>query len=112
MLALNCRSMCLRVLGFMHYMLILKLLCLERNLLFGVVMVAMVELSMIDSADVVVMLLGKNLLVMDWLNGVMVMILMNFPIDSRVYFLMLGRLDSLMLHGRIYCLVHGGIMFA
>lgn len=100
MLALDNGSAALGVLGVGHVLLVshLGLLGLDGSL--GRLLVAVVKLAMLEVGDAVLVLLGENLCVLDGLHGLVVVILVDLLVDGRVYLLVTGRLDRLMLDGR------------
>ena len=75
-------------------------------------MVSMIELSVLYRADVVMMLLGKDLLVMHRLNGGMVVVLVDLFVNSCVDVFVVCRFDCLMLDRRSDCAVNGCIVMA
>ena len=72
--------------------------------------VAVIELAMLHSTQVVRVLFRQDLAVLHWLNSAVVVILVYLLVDSGVHVLMLMRLDSFMLHRRRYNLVYCGIV--
>lgn len=54
----------------------------------------MLEGSVLDGDEVVVMLLGKDLAVLDGLNGGVVVVLVNLTVNGRGYVLMAVRGDG------------------
>lgn len=56
---------------------------------------------MLDLANVVVVLLREDLLVMHRLNGVVIVVLVDLAVNSSVHLLMLLRSDCLMLNRRL-----------
>lgn len=95
-----------------HDPLVLQLLSLGCQRLLGLIMVSMVELSMLHRTNVMLVLLGQDLLVVNGLHGPVVMILVHLPVDSHVNFLMLGRLDRFMLDSRSNMFVDSGVVVA
>jgi hypothetical protein len=57
-------------------------------------------------------LLREDLAVLHWLDGAVVMVLVNLLVDRSVDLLMLVRLDGLVLHGRCNCLMNSGVVVA
>lgn len=112
MLALNDGRTALGVLGLVDDALVpqLRLLGLESALGFSVV--AVVELAVNDTADVVLVLLGKDLAVVDGLDLTVVVVLVDLLVDGGGDLLMPGRLDGLVLHCRSDLLVDGGVVVA
>lgn len=94
-LALDDGGMCLRVRGIGHDLLVTVLLGLGSQSPFGVIMVPMIDASVLDRTKIVMVLFWKYLLVMDRLNGVVVVVLVHFLVDGCVDFLMLMRLHRL-----------------
>jgi len=112
MLALDDRGASLGVSSIFNNTLVTQfgLLCLQCSLC--VFVVAMVELSVDDSTNIVLVLLGQDLLVMDGLDLVVIMVLMNFLVNCRGDLLVAGRLDRLVLNGRSNLLMDGRVMVA
>jgi hypothetical protein len=75
-------------------------------------LIVMTELAVLGRKDVVNMLLRQNLLVLERLNGGMVMVLMNFTVDSLSSFFVSHRLDHLADDGGVDGLFDGGDMTA
>lgn len=112
MLALCHRTLALGEDGVAYDAFIFGLLGLGCQRLLGLIMVSMIEFAMLDCALLVRVLLGENLLLINGLYGAVVVILMYLPVDSDVDVLMLGRLDRLVLDGRVDMLMNSGIVVA
>ena len=75
------------------------------------VLVATVDiLTVLDGKDVLLVLLGQDLPVLDRLNGCVVVILVNFLVDDRNDLLALLPFYSLLYNGRVDLFVDGSIM--
>lgn len=76
----------------------------------GLIVVAVVELSGLDVGDPVMVILWHNSLVLDWLNGMVVMVLMDLLLHGCVDLFVCGWLDRLVFHGRVDLLVDSGVV--
>lgn len=112
MLALNDGSTALRVLGIVDDALVpqLRLLGLESAL--GLSVVAVVELAVDDTADIVLVLLREDLAVVDGLDLTVVVVLVDLLVNGGGDLLMPGGLDGLVLDCGSDLLVDGGVMVA
>lgn len=90
--------------------LVLELLLLGRQRRLQALVIAVVKLPMLSSGNVGLMLLGKNLLIDDRLDGAVVVVLVNLLVDGGVDLLVLMSLVALMGNGRSYCLVDSSIV--
>ena len=68
--------------------------------------------AVLDGDDVVVVSLLQGLAVIDWLDGGVIVVLVDFLVDGRLDVLMLGLGDGLSGDRRNDLLVNGGIMMA
>jgi hypothetical protein len=73
-------------------------------------MVAVVELAVLDSTELVLMILWQNLTVVDRLHCAVVVVLVYFAIGSGDDFLVLGGLDNLVLNSRGDSLMDSGVV--
>ena len=89
------------VLGIANGAGILKLGLLGGEALLHVVIVAVLDVAVLNASHVMRVLLGHHLLVLDGLDGGMVVILVNFTVNSRLDVLMLGASDVLVGDGRV-----------
>ena len=74
---------------------ILELRSLSIESLLYMVIIAMVDLLLLDSSEVVGMLLWKNLLILDWLDGSVMVILVDLTINGSGGLLMSGLANVL-----------------
>jgi len=112
MLALDDGSAALGVLGLMDNTLIAELSLLGLKSPLSLLMVAVVELAVHYAANVVLVLLRKDLTVMDWLHLAVVVVLVHFLVHGGGDLLVPGGLDSLVLHCRSNLLVDSGVVMA
>lgn len=70
----------------------------------------MVEFSVLYGSEFGVMLLGKNLSVLDGLNGAVIVVLVDLSVDSCRDILVLMWLDCLVLDMWCNCLMDCGVM--
>ena len=82
------------------------LLQTKLDLLWGVVLVR----AVLDRDDVVVVLLLQLDDVLDWLDGGVVVVLVNLLVNGGLELLVLGAVDGLVDDGRGDLLVDGGVM--
>jgi len=78
----------------------------------NIMFVAMLVVAVLYSSKVVCMLFWQNLLVMHWLNGGVIMILMNLLVNGGLDVFVFCWSDSLLLNSWCYTLVDGGVMVA
>lgn len=109
-LALNNGSMRLSLRGLNAPGLVLELGSLTRQVFLHLGIVTVVELAVLCLANVVVVLLGENLLVVDRLNSVVVVVLVDLLVYGSVDLLMVLRANSLVLNSRVDALVNCGIV--
>lgn len=83
---------------------------LGSKLLLDLIRVVMLEVAVLNSGEVVVVLLREDVGVLDGLHRSVVVVLVDFLVDSSrdTVFLLLG--DSLVDDGRVDLLVDGGVM--
>lgn len=112
MLALNTGGLGLSDLGLGNVALIAELATLSLETLTGVVVVAVVELPGLGTGHAVLVLLRKDLLVEDGLDGAVVVVLVHLLVDNRLLLLDAFRLHRLLGDGRTDVLVDGGVMLA
>lgn len=72
----------------------------------------MLEAAVLHGDNVVVVLLGKNLAVLDWLHAGVVVVLVNLLVDCGDNLLTLLTLDGLVNHSGSDLLVDGGVVMA
>lgn len=110
LLALHHGRLALRVGSVGHNAMVSQLagLCLEGT--FSGLVVAVVELPADHAGGVVVVLLGQDLAVVNWLHDSMVVVLVDFLVDGRGDFLVSGGFDRLVSHGRGCPLLHLGVV--
>lgn len=112
MLALHGRSTALGLPGVLDDTLVSQLGPLGLQSPLGLLLVAVVELAVHYAANVVPVLLGEDLAVLDRLNLAVVVVLVHLLVDGGVDLLVPGRLDGLVLHCRSNLLVDSGVMVA
>jgi len=110
MLALGNWGVGLCVCGVMYDSLILNLSSLGCQRMLGVVVIPVVVFPMLDGTDVMFMLLWKHLPIVDRLHSMVVMILVDLLVNSRIDFLVPRRLHCLVrdLWGHLF--VNGSVM--
>ncbi len=74
--------------------------------------IAVMRLTVLYGNDVVVMLFGKNLAILDGLDGSMEMVLVHFAINGSLSLFMAMLGNCFLGHGGGNLLMHGGIMVA
>lgn len=72
--------------------------------------VTVVELAVLDCSELGSVRLREDLAVIDWLDGAVVVILVNLLVDGSVDLLVYVRLHDLVMHSGSNCLVYGGVM--
>jgi len=75
-----------------------------------IVIVPLIVGTVLDWNGSVMVLLRKNLLVVHWLDGGVVVILMNLTICCDLTLLPLHRSDGLLLYAWVHALVDGSVM--
>lgn len=110
MFAFDNRSAALGVLGVVDDALVAELGLLGLQSPLGLLIFAVVKLAVYYAANIVPVLFGKDLTVLDGLHLAMVVVLVYFFVDGGVDLLVPGGLDSLVLHCRGNLLVDSGIM--
>jgi len=108
----NRRCHTLALCGPLDHSLILKLSLLLNKVPLGGVMVAVIELAMLNSTEFGFVTLGKHLAILDWLYGAVVVILVDLLVNSSIDLFVLMRLDSLMCHSGSNSLMDCGVMMA
>ena len=78
----------------------------------GVLLVVVVELAVLHRNQGVVVLLGQKLLIMDGLDGGVVVVLVHLTVERGRAVLVVCLGDGLVGHGRSDALVHGGVVVA
>lgn len=76
------------------------------------VIVTVLDVLVLDLAELVGVLLGENLLVLDWLDSGVVVVLVYLTVDGFLSLGMLGGADGLVLHGGGDFLVDCGVVLA
>lgn len=89
-----------------------ELSLLSLKTLSYVVVIAVLDLTVLNTDNVVAVLLWKNLAVLDWLDGGVVMILVNLTVDGSGSLLVLGLGDMLVYNGWVDSLVNSGVLLA
>lgn len=110
MLALDGRGAALGVGGLCDDTLIVQLRSFGSQSLLSLPLVAVVELAVLSPDHSVLVLLGQDLGVFDGLDGAVVVVLVDFLLDSSLDFFMLSGLDRLVLDGRSNTLMDGRIV--
>jgi len=110
LLALHHGGLALRVGGVGHSALVSQAARLGVEGAVGGLVVAVVKLAADDAGGVVNVLLGEDLAVLNRLHDTVVVVLVDFLVDGRGNFLVAGRLDRLVCHGRGCLLLHLGVV--
>jgi len=74
--------------------------------------VAMLDVAVLDAAHLVAVLFGEDLAVLDGLDGGVVVVLMDFTVDGSRHILLSGGGDIFVLNGRINSLVNSSVMLS
>lgn len=98
------------VLGLADLTGVLELSALSLKAGLHVVIVAVVDLLVLDRSDVVGVLLWQNLTVLDRLDGGVVVVLVHLTVDGSLSLLVLGAGDVLLLDSWGNRLVDGGVV--
>ena len=80
------------------------------QLAVDIALVAMLEVAVLNTDQVVVVLLWENLSVLDWLDGSVVVVLVNLLVDGSGDVVVVGAGDSLVLDCWCNLLVDGGVV--
>jgi len=104
----RCNSVC--VSGFGDDTLILELSSLASETSLDLSSVTVLESAVLDSDEVVSVLLGKNLTIGDGLDGSVVVILVNLLVNGGGDLLVLGRSDGLVENSRCDALMNSGVV--
>jgi len=112
MLATNNRGDALAVCGCLSAACVLELGLVSNQCALGAFMVAVVELAVLNSADLGLVCLWEYLTVLNWLDSAVVVILVNLLVNGGVDLLMPVRLNSLLCDGWGYCLVDSSVVMA
>lgn len=80
--------------------------------LLNMVVVAVLDVAVLDADDVVRVLFGEDLAVLNGLNGGVVVVLVHFTVDGRLRLFMAGGGDCLVLDGGVHGLVNGGTVLS
>jgi len=110
MLSADGGSSALGELGVVHFPRVPELGSLSSQLLLCAVVVAVVELAVLDSAELVLVFLWQNLAVMNRLHCAVVVVLVYFAVGGGDDFLVLGRLHNLVLNSRSDSFVDCGVV--
>jgi len=110
MLSADGASSALGELSIVHFSRIPELGGLSSQFLLCAIMVTVVELVVLDSAELVLVILWQNLTIMDRLYCTVVVILVYFSVGGADDFLVLGRLDNVVLNSRSDSLVDSGVV--
>ena len=92
--------------GFMGFRRVLEAAELRRYSCLGILIVLMSELFVFDGDHVMMVLLREGLLVADWLNSGMVVVLVDFSVHCLGDILMSVRVDSFLCDGRVHNFVN------
>jgi hypothetical protein len=110
MLASNSSCSALAMSGSIYTALILEAgLFFDEVPLCGVV-VAVIKLAVLDSAELSSVLLRKHVAVLNGLDSTVVVILVNLLVDSSLNFLVEMRLNNFVLNSRGNSLVNSGVV--
>lgn len=112
MLASNdrCRGAGVLTLNALRFVPVASLL--GRKLTLHIIVVVVFVGTVLNRNHVVVVLLRELCLVVDRLNGRVVVILVNLLVDRRLHVLVFSAVDCLVSDGRGNLLVHGGVVMA
>jgi hypothetical protein len=110
MLALNSGSAALSDLGLSYVTLITVLSTLGLELLLGLVVLPVVEFPLLNTSHPVLVLLRKDLLVEDGLDGAVVVVLVDLLLNRCPHLLVTLRLDCLLCDGGADVLMDCGVM--
>lgn len=108
--ALNGRCNHLSALGGTCSRSVLELGCFPVESRFDLCWVGMFEFLVLDACHLVGVLLWKNLSILNWLNGGVVMILVNLSVNRGGDLLLADGLNLLMLDGWCLSLIDNGFM--
>lgn len=111
-LSANSRSNALAVGGLLNAPLVLEASLVGHQIPLDGLGIAVVELPMLNCADLGLVLLGKNLAVVDWLYSAVVVVLVDLLVNCSVDLLVHMGLDNLLCDGGSHCLVDCGVMVA
>lgn len=100
------------MLGLSGFASILELSSLGLKSLLHVIVVAVVDLLVLNTGDVMLMLFWENLLVLHWLDRSMVMILVDFAVNCSGSLLMSGPGNMFVGNGWVDSLMDSGIMLS
>jgi hypothetical protein len=112
MLSANGWIYALAMRGLLHDLVVLEPALVFSEGSLGVIMITVIKFSVLHGANVGSVFLGQNLLVLNRLDGAMVVVLMNLLVDGGVDLLVLVRLDCFVLYGWGYFLVDSSVMVA
>jgi len=96
--------------GVVNNTFVTELVLLVYQSTLGVIAVAVVELSVLDSAQFGSVLLWQNLTVLNRLDSSVIVILVHLLVNGCLNILMLMRLDSLVCDARSYRLMDGCVV--
>lgn len=111
-LSLNRRSVALRVSSVVNNALIFELRGLGGQSPLGTLVISMVVVFVLNGADLVLVLLWKDLSVLYRLYSSVIVILVDFLVYGRVHFFMLCRFNCLSLDGWLYRFMDSRFMMA
>lgn len=111
-LSSNGRCYALALCGTLHSSLVLELRLFLNEIPLRGVMVAVVKLTVLDGTELGGMRLRKHFAILNGLYGAVVVILVNFLIDSSINLLVLMRLDSLLCYSGSNSFVNSSVMMA
>lgn len=100
------------VLCFSYFLPVLELRCFRFESLGNVIIISMLDVAVLDAPYLVGVRLGKHLLVLDGLDGGMVVVLVNFAVHGGGDIFVAGWGDILMLNGRVDGLVDSGVVLS
>lgn len=85
-------------------------LCLKS--LLDMVWIAVMVLTVLNTGHVMGVLLGKDFLMLDGLDGSMVVVLVDLSVNDLLGLLLLGTMNPLMFNGRVYALMDGSVVLS
>jgi DUF917 family protein len=90
------------VLGVIDFTRVFELGLFGCEALLNMVVIAVLDVPVLDADTVVRVLFGEDLAVLNGLDGGVVVVLVHFAVDGRCSVFMAGRSDRLVLDGRVH----------
>jgi len=108
----NCGTGCLSVLSISYCTGVFELSGLVGESLLDMVIIAVLDVAVLNSNHVVAMLLWENLAILHRLDGSVVVILVDLTVDGGLLLIVLSTSDVLICDGWVDGLVYGGIVLS